>query len=842
MKQQQKIKTDLFRFITLRTPQQLSTDNKEKYFIFFPKEFVGANNFYFKDLIDSKVVIEKRYRTLIDNFKSKKTHTEIREMNPELYDFSSRFYRNRKSLKMVDGKLDSEIKMDEKKFLNLSVMLFEQLIYQVITKESKSVRQACCQMLVTGYILSHNNKYTEIEIDKLLNAKIVIPSEIIRYIRLWQFPKCKGLLSGVNNLGIADFRKVEQEVCCYVPGEVSHIENILAREYKERSTRNHVRTEFTIESTSEREIENLSDVTTATRNELSTEISSVIDEDRSSNYGGSVGVEATYMGATINTNAYADFANSNSISQSNSNAKNYSEEVTRRALEKIVQKTTEKRTSKIIKEFEDNNKHGFDNREGDKHVTGIYRWLDIIYKNRLVNYGKRLMLEFSVPEPAEFYKRAMRYKSSSEKKKTESIHSNSLAPNSLEDLKIYSPSDITRENYHFLASTFNIYIDTPLAETELVVFVNHKELALGDWSDTITIPIKPNYEANKASRFFNIRYGSKRSDGKPYTAILECTIGGVYEKITYASIGKIDRSIKIKEVNFSTNHRDQVDVVLRTKSLDHCTTHITIHTNLQPEVFAQWQNQTYFQLNQAYNTLLAQYQEKQRQDDNENELFEEEQKATNPAFNRITEQRELKRACIELITKPFCREQGKSLHYDDNKSTCELVPPSILQNSDFEDYVSQVKFLEQAFDWNLMSYLFYPYYWAGKCDWVDLLKSEDDDLIFQAFKQAGMARVVVPVRPEFNRAVSLYLATGDIWLGGDLVAETDDDLHLSIADELETVEGAVEEEWETRVPTSLAIVQSGSALLNEEGLPCCDKMGEVSIKASDNKLAIKRTE
>ena len=42
---------------------------------------------------------------------------------------------------------------------------------------------------------------------------------------------------GVTNLGIADFRRVEQEVCCYVPGEVSHIENIMAREFKERSTR-----------------------------------------------------------------------------------------------------------------------------------------------------------------------------------------------------------------------------------------------------------------------------------------------------------------------------------------------------------------------------------------------------------------------------------------------------------------------------------------------------------------------------------------------------------------------------------------------------------------------------
>ena len=57
-------------------------------------------------------------------------------------------------------------------------------------------------------------------------------------------------------MGIADFRRVEQEVCCYVAGEVSHIENVMAKEFKERATRNFVRTENTIETTRETEIEN----------------------------------------------------------------------------------------------------------------------------------------------------------------------------------------------------------------------------------------------------------------------------------------------------------------------------------------------------------------------------------------------------------------------------------------------------------------------------------------------------------------------------------------------------------------------------------------------------------
>jgi len=69
----------------------------------------------------------------------------------------------------------------------------------------------------------------------------------------------------------------------------------------------------------------------------------------------------------------------------------------------VVQKVKEERISKIIEEFEENSKHGFDNRKGDKHVSGVYRWVDKIYKNKVLNYGKRLMYEFMLPQPAHFH-------------------------------------------------------------------------------------------------------------------------------------------------------------------------------------------------------------------------------------------------------------------------------------------------------------------------------------------------------------------------------------------------------------------------------------------------------
>ena len=41
---------------------------------------------------------------------------------------------------------------------------------------------------------------------------------------------------GLRQLGIADYKKIVSHVCCYDAGEVAHIENIMAREFKEKTT------------------------------------------------------------------------------------------------------------------------------------------------------------------------------------------------------------------------------------------------------------------------------------------------------------------------------------------------------------------------------------------------------------------------------------------------------------------------------------------------------------------------------------------------------------------------------------------------------------------------------
>lgn len=128
--------------------------------------------------------------------------------------------------------------------------------------------------------------------------------------------------------------------------------------------------------------------------------------------------------------------------------------------------------------------------------------------------------------------------------------------------------------------------------------------------------------------------------------------------------------------------------------------------------------------------------------------------------------------------------------------------------------------MEQAFEWEIISYNYYPYYWGSRNDWGTMYQSENIDPLFRSFLRSGMARVVVTVRPGFEDAVQYYMVTGKIWNGGE-VPVIGDPLYLSIVDELKETEGEVYgKAWITRVPTPLTILQAESIGLKvEHALP-----------------------
>ena len=628
---------------------------------------------------------------------------------------------------------------------------------------------------------------------------------------------------GVTNLGIADFRRVEQEVCCYVPGEVSHIENVMAREYKERATRSLTSVEITTETTKESEVENLTDTTTTERNEMQSEVSAVINEDNSQNYGASA--SASYdptPNSSISVGGYADFSSSSSTSNSNSQAQTYAQEVTERAMERIVTKTQTKRTSRILKEFEENNKHGFDNTKGTDHVTGVYRWVDKIYKNKLINYGKRLMYEFAIPEPARFLKEAI-WKNVEDNNFVSGvilpqapIHPKDYVFASDSNLRIKNAGSLNLENYQEIASQYNAQVNAiEISKTISDAFSTEGYAGQGN--------------AGASSFKMEIPEGYAATQTKFYGGFVFVPHALEY---TYATISVENNSMGFGGANWNAvsellpldNIKNELSISFIGADVGGICANVVAYCSLTEEALQQWQNETYNAIMDAYNERLREYNEATIA----NEVIpgaDKEKLTYNPLHNRSLEKKELKRVAIELLID---QERVSKDNY--TSGTVDKVT----KNEAFEAHAATVKFFEQAFDWEIMAYTFYPYMYGKQEDWKELFQEQDAaDPLFQAFLQSGMARTVVPIRPGFEDAVNWYMTTGEIWNGQGLVVDQDDDLYVSIAEEMQTVEGEVEGTWETRLPTSLTVLQAGSIGLKVEGLPCNTDCEDFKLFDSD---------
>lgn len=824
------IKQDLFSFITSRGIEPISYQDKENSFIKHP------------DISKSQFL---KYQTTAKNSKSKvefksiSNYLELREINPALFDLSTNIDR-------IGTLTQDTFKGIEPLKKETEIQVWDYLFAELVHQKSPRNRKALTQVIKTNFIASSSRK--DVELSQLVKRKILVPLHIIELIKL-NFKDCSRELIGVNEIGVIEFRKVEQEVCCYIPGEVSHIENVLAREYKEKHTRDLLRTEITTESETETEIENLTDTSTTTRNELNTEIERTLEEERSSNYGGSLSVSAKWGTANIDANAYADFSNSNSSSQSNSVAQNFAQEVTRKAVEKIVRKTKQKRTSKILKEFETNNRHGFDNREGDEHVTGVYRWVDQIFTNRLVNFGKRLVYKFTIPHPAEFYKMAINFKSKKENSESKSPNE---PPRKLSDFGINSFADITEEHetkVNEAAAYYGVSVKFP--EMEKIVPFSLNFSSLGYKSQTQNTPshsqpIEDGFGCVAISGRVYVNYkGNRTKNGKVVSWFHYDNFKD--GKDGYYCSGSKDCDTYFDVSNgFNANPiQGSLNCYYRYQEVGSLSGSFNLRLRITAQRLEEWQKEVFNQLNNAYQQKLSEYEYKQQEIEDQQALEQEESNnntSNNPLDNRIIEQRELKRACIEMMMKPYCKKLGRD--FTDERSCGEYQVAQTMQTPEFAEYIKYVAFFERAFDWDIMSYVFHPYYWADCKNWVELIQTKNADRIFQAFLQAGIAEVVVPVKCEMSLAVAYYMETGDIMNPGDLVPEDLGDYYVSLAKEMQDCqeEVVVEGTWDSRVPTSLTILQKDSALIEESGLPCCERIVENgyenSLKAGDGKYKL----
>ncbi len=596
---------------------------------------------------------------------------------------------------------------------------------------------------------------------------------------------------GVRNIGIADYKKVVSHVCCYDAGEVSHIENIMAKELRSKETERIHKSEVTTTTEQTNESENFHDTTSTERFEMQTEVAKILQENESFTANASVG----YSGFGFSANIGANYATSTSKEESNRQAVNYAKDITQKATEKIVSRLRTEKITKITDEFKEKNVHTFDNTKGINHISGVFRFVNSIYKNQIYNYGKRLMYEFMIPQPSKLHKLGMEQNKS---------NPNAVFLQKPTDPRIQFPdaNSINEYNYKTLTSKYGAEVTTFPEKTIYISkgFSGSKAFENECFNESIDLPIPKGYFSTdlklKTYAHWDVDYNQYHSFG--------VTVGNirVWEEE--------NRNSFTREYNSLIDPQFKLDkfvekIAVAYQSLNYLAFNISISIKceLTTEAVENWKKETFDAIIKGYENQLNKFNA---------QISDIQSLESNPGFYRQIENIVLRKNCITYLINETSLGQ---LFYTGNS----LSSFSLTQNQQLDNYANLVKFMEQAFEWGLMSYNFYPFYWGNRNDWTDLYQYDCNDPLFRSFMQSGIARVVVTVKPGFEKTVLQFMATGQVWNGGE-VPVLGNPLYLSIVDELKEQEYIVEETWETVEPTNLIALQSSGVAVEASGLPC----------------------
>lgn len=589
-------------------------------------------------------------------------------------------------------------------------------------------------------------------------------------------------LTRLKGCGLGDLLVVKEQIKCYEAGEIAHIENILKGEAKRREHRRLKRTEETFileteqSTTEEREHESTE------RFELQKTSSKVIERDQEFKAG--VNVKAKY-GPFVEVEANADFSQSSNVQTSKSSASKYSKDVTDRSASIITSRVREEQIRKVIIETEETNSHELNNIGGDKHTVGIYQWVDKISEAQVYRYGLRTLCDFMVPEPAAFY-----------------VHSQVNKPLSTEiptppPLFTITPTSVTRSMYRTLAARYKAEgVESPPEQFKAV-------------SQAIEMKSEDYTSLSKTGELL-APAGYKIANVRAHGAVI--FVDGEDFEALFGVAGTQRGGLGIHSV--STDANGEVAFFMIARDVKQIVGIAHGECEVTTQEFQKWQLDTFDTLLQSHTALVEQHEEALAG----SEVAEGIQiQGRNPGKNRKLEENELKKSCLSVFT-------GQNF---DGINAIQFSPEGYPEvNVGINEVIGPVvRFFEQAFEWEQMMYLFYPYFWGRKPEWVKMINFEDVDPKFEEFLQAGYARVVVPVRPGFEVPLQHFLDTGQVW-NGEPLPEVGTDLYVSIIQEIKERQGApLEEElfgdsWDVRLPTSL------TRLRNTSQLPKWEKDGE----------------
>jgi hypothetical protein len=486
-------------------------------------------------------------------------------------------------------------------------------------------------------------------------------------------------------------------------------------------------------------------------------------------------------GPSVEFSASAGGSHSRSKDESTSSSVSFAQEITERSAKKITERVLKRESLRVTTELTEKNSHILNNvQSGSTNISGVYQWVNKVYQAQVFNYGLRTMFDFMIPEPAAFLLEALRSSKSSQMeiyKPPEFV----LKPNEIEEDKIgdyinlYGATDITPppEEYKTISTEFKA------------------SGSKHDYNQAAQIAIDDGYEAVNGCVTAIL---TKHYDPPIIDFALGRRLYRGFDEAYWTWVTDLDNETKSIPFAFDTWHVGMVAVAVEIKC--HRTEHL----------MDKWRYETHAKLTIAYKARLSEYEEKLNALNIQSGIAIQ---GKNPNFNLEIMNNELKKNCISIIT-----DQHYVL-FNAIEPGSNGFPQINVNEAAAEG--SYVRFFEQAFEWENMTWISYPYFWGRKSQWLERIDFEDPDPLFNEFLKAGYCRVVVPARPGFESAIDHFMKYGQTWNGGPLPTISDP-LYIPLADEMSQRldrpgdEVPVGDPWIVKIPTTLIRLRPDESL------------------------------
>jgi hypothetical protein len=650
--------------------------------------------------------------------------------------------------------------------------------------------------------------------------------------------------------GVTDLEVVVDEWNRYIPGELANVVNVLPGETLASSSRH---MEETVQSQSTTDQQTTTETTENSQTSTNT-LSSTATSDASSNIGvhGQVETSGQYGPTNVKTNlgAQAQF----SKSSANTTAVTTSVETVARAVKTVSETITQAQTSRTTIRDTSREKHSLQNT-GANVIVGQYRWLSEIHRVQLVSYPNRLVVEFEIPEPGAWLRYALANQPQTPWDNPDpgafAINANDarLAPDDPgkpdPTAMPLQPTDITPTIAAGLAARWQVQgLTSPPAPA--VTLGNSYSITPASGAPVVFNDNSMSVPDGYIAQTWAVDAASAGGDDGAHSTNLRVAVGGygvtftVQGSSTFLFFSGNQTGISVGGKNAATGftappagaqtpvgslpvgniNTGTIPIYATASFLPNgvgITLNVTIQCSQIPAVndpngngqpYVSWQISTFNTLAAAYQSLFSAHnQERDARLQTQSGLLV----VGPPALNLSRSVAELKRLAIQnLLGQPFLGYDLLTIGPTASTATIPnlgsgepgLNPATAAASSPV------IQFFEQAFEWENIVYICYPYFWGGHSRWVINATSASADPIFDQFLNAGSVRLVVPARPGFEQLVNFFLYTSCIW-GGQNPPGPNDPGYLSVADEIQAIQvGATDgtpiyPPWEVVLPTTL---------------------------------------